>query len=104
VADYADILRQLQVAEEERFFRRVRLPKDTAMKRAMMREAVETARAIRDHRDSGRPYVRAQSNQCNWDCDFSTLCVAQLHGADLKSMIRHGFRSRKEHDEVEERK
>lgn len=104
VSDYAGILRQLAKAEDERFFRRVKLPKDKTMKRIMMAEAVETSRQIRDHRDAGLPYVRTQNNQCTWDCDFSSLCVAQLHGGDLKSMIRHGFRNRKETDEAQEKK
>jgi DNA-binding transcriptional MerR regulator len=104
VADYADILRQLQTAEEERFFKRVRLPKDKTMKRIMMEEAIESALQIKEKRESGRPYVRTNSNQCNWDCDFKTLCIAQLHGGDLKSLIRHGYRSRKETDEAMEKK
>lgn len=104
VADYADILRQLARAEEERFFRRVKLPKDKTMKRLMMAEAVQTALEIRRKKAYGEPYVRTNNNQCNWDCDFKTLCIAQLHGGDLKSMIRHGFRDRKETDEAQEKK
>lgn len=104
VADYHEILKQLQIAEEERFFRRVRLPKDKPMRRIMMAEMVQTAREIKERRESGRPYVRTQNNQCPWDCDFKSLCIAQLHGGDLKSMIRHGFRNRKETDEAQEKK
>lgn len=104
VADYGDILRQLQKSEEERFFRRVRLPKDRTMKRIMMAEMVQTAREIKERREDGRPYVRTQNNQCPWDCDFKSLCISQLHGGDLKSIIRQGFRKRKETDEAQEKK
>lgn len=104
VAKYSAQLRHLAKNEEERFFRRVKLPKDKTMKRLMMAEAVQTALDVRRKRVSGEPYVRTNNNQCNWDCDFKSLCISQLHGGDLKSLIRHGYRSRKETDEAQEKK
>lgn len=102
-ADYADILQHIAKNEEDRFFRRVRLPKDKVMKRIMMREAEDTAAEMMMVEKRGR-YVRTYNRQCAWDCDFKTLCISQLHGGDLKSLILHQYRNRKETDEAEERK
>jgi hypothetical protein len=101
--DYRDILRHIARNEPERFFKRTRLPKDPPMLRAMYREAQWSAADMKKAEATGR-FVRTFNKQCAWDCDFKSLCIAQLQGGDLKSMIRHGFRNRHEQDEVQEKK
>lgn len=100
--NYRGILAHIAKNEEERFFRRVRLPKDRTMRRIMMEEAEISAIEIRNAEARGK-FTRSSSNQCAWDCDFKELCISQLHGGDLKSLIKHGYRRRKESDELEEK-
>lgn len=102
--DYADILRHIAKNEPERFFRRVKLPKDPPMLKTMQHELIISAREMATAESRGEFRRTFQPRNCKWDCDFKSLCIAELHGSDVKSLIKHGFRSRKEQDEVEERK
>lgn len=98
-ADYSDILRHLARLEHERFFRRVKLPKDPPMLKAVRAGLVKTARDIQLTTRDGT-YVRTFDKSCHW-CDFKSICIAELHGGDPDSMIRAHFRRRKSEDELE---
>lgn len=102
VEDYEEILRHIARNEHERFFRRIKLPKDPPMLRIMRRELVQSAREIAtaERRVS---YPRTFDRSCDW-CDFKNLCIAQLHGGDIKSMIRAQFRQRSREDQLEKEK
>lgn len=103
-ADYRDILRIIAVRQRDRFFRRTRLPKDPPMLRQMRRDITTTAQDIRRAERTGRFRRTFIPHSCKWDCDFKSLCIAELHGGDLHSLIKSQYRPRKETDEVMERK
>lgn len=101
--DYSEILRHIARGQPERFFRRRKLPKDRPMLRTMRRELVQSAREIRAAEDDVR-FPRTFLTSCKWDCDYKNLCIAELHGGDISSMIKLNFRRRKKEDELEKEK
>lgn len=104
VDDYRDILRVIATKSHEQWFRRTKLPKDTAMLKIMQRELVVTANDIRRAERKGEFPRNFMTNDCKWSCDMKALCIAQLHGADISSLIKNQYRNRDELDEVEEKK
>ena len=102
IADYEEILRHIARNEHERFFRRVKLPKDPPMLRTMRRELIESAREIATA-ERRMSFPRTFDRSCDW-CDWKGLCIAQLHGGDISSMIRGQYRKRKTEDELEREK
>jgi hypothetical protein len=102
VSDYEEILRHIARNQHERFFRRVKLPKDPPMLRTMRRELVQSAREIATA-ERRMSYPRTFDRSCDW-CDFKNLCIAQLHGGDINSMIRAGYRRREKEDQLEKEK
>jgi len=101
--DYAEMLRHLARNQEDRFFRRTYLPKDPPMLKQMKKEIVWSAREIsRATRTNEYPRTFIPAS-CKWDCEYKDLCIAELHGADIGSMIKLGFRRRHESDEVSTR-
>jgi len=104
VDDYRDILRHIAKKSVDAWFRRTRLPKDTPMLKAMAKDLVVTARDIRRSEKNDEWPRHFMPNDCKWSCDMKPLCIAQLHGADISSLIKAGYRKRHEQDEVEERK
>ena len=99
-SDYADILRHLARTEHERFFRRVKLPKDPPLLRTMRRELVYSAREIANA-ERANAFPRSFNKQCRWDCDFRNICIAELMGGDISSMIKMNFRRRTREDQIE---
>lgn len=93
-SDYAEILQHIATNEETRFFRRTPIPKDPPVVRTTMKECVDTAieilRSKKEHR-----YPRSFEPGCKWDCEFKGLCIAELHGADISSMIKQDFEASK---------
>jgi hypothetical protein len=90
-ADYQDILAHLARNQRGRFFRRTILPKDPPMVKTMMRELVYSAREI-DRAEKRSEYPRTFiPNDCKWSCEFRDICIAQLHGSDISSMINADF-------------
>jgi hypothetical protein len=93
-ADYSDILRHLARNQHERFFRRQNLPKDPPMIRTMMRELKQSAAEIqRAQRNNAFPRTFIPQS-CKWDCEYKALCIAELHGADISSLVKMNFRKR----------
>jgi hypothetical protein len=101
--DYSKILRHLAKLEHERFFRRVKMPKDPPMLRTMRQELEASASEISDAERHSR-YPRTFDASCKWQCEFKNLCIAELHGADIRSMIKSGFRRRQREDQLEKEK
>jgi hypothetical protein len=101
--DYSKVLRHLAKLEHERFFRRVKMPKDPPMLRTMRRELESSAREIQIAERAER-FPRTFDASCKWQCEFKNLCIAELHGADIRSMIKSGFRRRQREDQLEKEK
>lgn len=88
--EYADILHHIATNEEMRFFRRTPIPKDPPVVKTVLLEAVQTAQEIQEAERKNR-YPRSFEGSCRWGCDFKDLCIAELHGADISSLIRADF-------------
>ena len=89
--DYRDILAHIARNQRGRFFRRTLLPKDPPIIKTMMRELGWSAKEIqRAERNAEYPRTFIQ-NDCKWSCEFRDICIAQLHGSDISSMIKSDF-------------
>lgn len=95
--DYSAILRLIASRQKERFYRRVALPKDPPVVRTLRREALQTARVIRTADERGH-YPRTFDKSCAWMCDYRDLCIAELMGGDISSMVKMNFTSDKEQE------
>jgi hypothetical protein len=90
-SDYQEILQHIARNQRGRFFRRTILPKDPPMVRAMMQELVYSAREI-DRAERKQEFPRTFiATDCKWSCEFRDICIAQLHGSDIDSMIQANF-------------
>lgn len=105
--NYRDILSHIAVKQKDRWFRRVNLPKDPPMIKTVTREAMRTAELIAETEEN-RDFIRTFIPQsCKWDCEFRDLCIAQMHGADIKPMIKMNFETkeqRKKREMIERRR
>lgn len=88
--DYSEILNHIATNEETRFFRRTPIPKDQPVLRTTMKELVDTAIEIQRAEREDR-YPRSFDHSCKYSCDYKDLCIAELHGADIKSIIQSSF-------------
>lgn len=98
IKPYMKVLRHLRV-QEDKFFKRTQLPQDPHMMKTMMKELVETAQDI----ESGKrrkAFPRTPLKSCQWDCDYKSICVGELQGADIKSIIKHGYVKKPKESEV----
>lgn len=89
-ADYSEILTHIATNEEVRWFRRTPIPKDPPVLKTVMRELVETAQEIQTAERTDK-YRRTTDKSCNWGCEFRNVCVAELHGADISSIVKADF-------------
>ena len=92
---YMDILRHIARNQVDRFFRRIKLPKDPPMVNTMMAELVDTADEMQTAEARGTFPRTFIPQDCKWSCDYKDLCIAELHGGDIEPMIRLNFRRRK---------
>jgi len=83
--DYRDILTRLK-QQDDRFFRRTTLPRDTPIVRQMMVDMLVTSAHIKRDEASGN-FVRTVDKSCTWGCDFYELCAVDLHGGDISDII-----------------
>lgn len=95
--NYADILRLIAARQKDRFFRRVAIPKDPPLRRALRNEALQTASSIERAVELGE-YPRTFDKSCAWMCDYRDICIADLMGGDISSMIKMNFKSDKEQE------
>ena len=89
--DYRDYLLALNERHAETFFKRTRLPKDPPQMRTMLDEVKMTRRqiALAEKREE---FPRTfEPRNCKWDCEFLDLCIVQMHGGDISSIIKHDF-------------
>lgn len=95
--DYMPRLRALR-ADEDRFFRRDRLPVSKALMRNSMKELDLVTRMLLRQVKRGE-FPRTPLNSCRFDCDFLDLCQAQFQGGDIGSLIKQNYvRNRREED------
>jgi PD-(D/E)XK nuclease superfamily len=109
LADYAKILRIIASRQRERFFRRTHLPKDAPVVQTMMRELMQTANEI-NAAERRRAYPRTYDGTATGckRCDYNSICISQLHGGDIKSIIQSDYIKKtgdaKEEDDLRERR
>jgi RecB family exonuclease len=108
LADYAGILRTIASRQHERFYRRTYLPKDDPVVLTHMRELVMTARQIAFAEREGQFPRTFNGRLCPWDCRYKDLCISELHGGDIQSIIDSSFivkrGEKKEEDEPKSRR
>lgn len=97
--NYTEILRHIARNQTERFFRRTIMPKDKPMIQTMMREVRQTAEEIyaAERRDR---FPRTFDKSCSWGCDFTNLCIADLHGADYSPIVKMSFTTREQRERL----
>jgi hypothetical protein len=95
--NYAGILRLIAARQKDRFFRRVAIPKDPPLVRSLRREALQSARAI-ERSVQRQEFPRTFDRSCAWGCDYRDICIADLMGGDISSMVKMGFTSDKEQE------
>lgn len=81
-------------AQEDRWFRRTRLPKDNPLTDRLMEELYMTARDIERAASTGE-YPRSVSKDCTFGCEFKTACQVELMGGDSDSIIQMGFTTKR---------
>lgn len=96
-ANYSNILRLIAARQKDRFFRRVALPKDPPVVRTLRREALQTAKIIRGATEQGA-FPRTFDRSCAWGCDYRDICIAELMGGDISSMVKMNFTSDREQE------
>lgn len=96
---YAAFLRFLQSRHRE-WWRRTTLPRDPAMVRQIIVEMMDTAFDIRKTLKRGR-FTRTARKDCQYDCSFLELCMAQLQGADAEDIIELKYVTTEKPDEDE---
>lgn len=96
VADYEDFLQYLKDFPKE-FFRRIEVVRTDLEKFHAISEMLEVVYDIQDKQVNGRWY-RNITKDCHWDCQFKTLCVAEMDGSNADH-IRHELFTVKEDDE-----
>lgn len=97
-ADYSEILQRL-AAQNDKWFRRTRIPKDPPVTKALMEELVYSAREIRRAERRGE-FPRTPEKSCKWDCEFKDLCVTELHGGNVNPIIKMNFTERRRREEL----
>lgn len=93
--NYTSILRLIAARQKDRFFRRTAMPKDPPLTRALRREALQSARAMR-RAEQDESFPRTFDRSCAWGCDYRDICIAQLMGGDISTMVKMNFTSDKE--------
>lgn len=101
--DYSDILARIAVVHKETFFRRMWMPKDPPMVKAMIREAMQTTRDIEQAEKTGRFQRTYIPSDCKWSCEYRDICITELHGGDITDLVKAGFETRKQRKAREKR-
>jgi hypothetical protein len=89
-ADYGDVLRSIATRQKDKFFRRTPMPKDPPMIKTMTRELVQSTNEIL-HATRKNAFPRTFDNSCKWGCEYRDICIAELHGGDISSMVKMNF-------------
>jgi len=87
---YAEILEIIAAKQKDRFFRRTALPKDPPILKQNRIELVQSANEIL-HAERKNAYPRTFDKSCSWGCDYRDICIAELMGGDISSMIKMNY-------------
>lgn len=105
--DYKDMLEKL---EGKVFFRRTKIPVSENTLATLKKEVVASLNRVDElteafEKDPNTTYPRTLlKGRCSWDCEFSSLCFAELAGMNISGIIEEDFiprTSRKQDSEVE---
>lgn len=96
---YAEILAHIAVNQKDRFYRRTYIPKDPPVLRTVRQELISSAKGIkRAGNDPNHVYTRAVDSSCVYMCDYSDLCIIELHGGDTDLMKKKLFTTKETKD------
>jgi len=73
------------------------MPKDKALTRRQMAELNMTAEEIHNAAKLGA-YPRTTRKECDWDCEYKDLCIVDLFGGDISTMVKKNFQPRGRRD------
>lgn len=76
-ADYADFLQYLEEQPKE-FFRRLKVERTPSERLAAIDEMEDVIEDIR----TAKSHYRNITKDCHWDCQFKTLCMAEMDGSN----------------------
>lgn len=91
LADYEEELDFLQ-DQGDRYYQRIFLPINSRMVKNVVKDVMETAHEILEYHESSK--ARNLSEMTCRNCDFKTLCFAQLSGADAKFVRKRSYQKR----------
>lgn len=90
---YMETLRRLW-EQDEKFFRRSRLPKDRPVTEQMMIELDMAVDEIAEAEHFNR-FPRTPDKSCEWMCDYKDICIIDLQGGDISSAVKSKYETRK---------
>lgn len=90
--DFQDILKPLR--KRSPFLRRYRLPRSNTVTKAILLDALSTAKRIRSNEHRYRVITR----DCSRMCSYHDLCRAELNGYDTSLMRRQNFTLKEENN------
>ena len=95
--DYLEVLVRLKT-EPNRFYVRHRIPKPGPMMKALFSEMVEAASRIKKFKKPLRSFLFL----CDTQCDYYSLCLAELQGHDVEYIIKNEYEERRDESNGEE--
>jgi hypothetical protein len=94
---YKPFLRKLK-AQNKRWFRRTRLPRDVKLTERLMAEMQWTSREMQAA-EALKQFPRSPMKSCAWDCDFMDLCQTQLMGGDIRDILKLRYQPKTKREE-----
>lgn len=95
--DYADMLESIAIRQKGKFFNRVWTPKDPPVVNTIRREALNKVNQIK-FAEKRNEFPRTFDRSCKWGCEFRDICIAELHGGNIDSMVKMNFKRDKEQE------
>lgn len=94
--EYTDMVDKLS---GRTFFKRCRVPRPKALVDTLTTDVWVTLNDMEAYEEleDDRYFTRnIMSNRCEWDCDFQSLCVAEMMGQDTEVLLNERFTVREE--------
>lgn len=94
--EYADMVDKLS---GRTFFKRCRIPRPKALVDTLTADVWVTLNDVQAYEglEDDRYFTRTVlANRCEWDCDFQTLCVAEMMGQNVDALLDERFTIREE--------
>lgn len=96
--DYEDMIEKLS---KNVFFKRSRIPRPEKLVKTLITDVVVTLDEINRYEKMYETtkekeyFPRTLSKTCSWDCEYPSLCFAELTGHDVKYIIENDFEERR---------